>query len=126
MSKPTVDQIYYWKGFGDGLGQWESYCRLRIWQPHPEQTIVMLSDEGLDSGTSITNCVEYIAPKIAAEFELDPQTTDWIEHYPGYRQERSGVEFSRVHLQWREQTVVQVHWSPLSQQETECLVAQPL
>lgn len=119
MGKPTVDERYCWKGFGDGLGQWNSYCRLRIWQPHPEQAIVMLSDEGVDSGTSITNCVEYIAPQIVAAFELDPHITDWIEHYPKYRQDRQGVEFSRVHLSWCGRTVASVHWSPLTQKRSK-------
>jgi len=44
----------------------------RIFQPHPEQTIVIVSNAGGDSGTTITNCAEYLASQIVKEFAIDP------------------------------------------------------
>ena len=38
-----VKEEYSWAGFGNGLGSWESKCGLIIKQPHPEQTIVVVS-----------------------------------------------------------------------------------
>jgi hypothetical protein len=52
-----VKEEYSWAGFGNGLGSWESKCGLIIKQPHPEQTIVVVSDLGEDSGTSITKVI---------------------------------------------------------------------
>ena len=71
MTALVIDQEYHWEGFGDGIGQWLSKCRLRIFRPHPEQAIVLVSDLGRDTGTSITNCAEILATRIVQEHELD-------------------------------------------------------
>lgn len=66
-----VDKTYRWTGFGNGLGNWASHCRIRIFRPHPEQIVVIASDLGEDSGTSITNCAEGLATLVVRDFGLD-------------------------------------------------------
>ncbi len=71
--RSAVEQTYTWKGFGDGFGEWESCCRLQIFEIHPELTVVIASDLGKDSGTSITNCAEQLAANVVKDFHLDPR-----------------------------------------------------
>ena len=91
-----VGEEYSWTGFGNGLGTWESKCGLIIKQPHPAQTIVVVSDLGEDSGTSITNCAAALATLIVRDFKLNPATITWIEHYPSHRQNDPSAEYTRV------------------------------
>lgn len=77
----TVDTEYHWKGFGNGFGSWDSYCHLRIYA-RLNKNIVMVSDCGIGSGTSITNSAENLATLICRDKQIDPNTLIWIEHYP--------------------------------------------
>lgn len=117
----AVDEIYTWTGFGNGFGKWDSRCRIRIFRPHPEQIVVIASDLGEDSGTSITNCADSLATLIVRDFCLDPDLLLWIEHYPRNREKYPQAEFSRVHITWNGRKATQVRWSPMSQQEAEAL-----
>jgi len=58
-----LDQIYQWTGFGDGQGLWTSQCRLRLYRPPRTEMIVIVSDLGSESGTSVTNCAAQLASK---------------------------------------------------------------
>jgi len=117
----AVDEIYTWTGFGNGFCNWDSRCRIRIFRPHPEQIVVIASDLGQDSGTSITNCADHLATLVVRDFALDPTLLLWIEHYPCNRQEDPQVEFSRVHFSWSGRKATKARWSPMSQQEAEAL-----
>lgn len=121
-----IDETYTWTGFGNGLGKWDSRCRIRIFRPHPEQIIVIASDLGEDSGTSITNCAEGLATLVVRDFSLDPTLLLWIEHYPCNRQEDPQVEFSRVLFSWNSSEATKARWSPMSQQEAEALCGSKL
>ncbi len=57
----TTDKNYRWQGYGDGFGNRHSHCRIRIFHAHPESVVVVVSDQGNDTGTSITNCVGQLA-----------------------------------------------------------------
>ncbi len=73
------DSIIFWQGFGNGFGNWNSSCRVRIYQG--EKLIVLFSDLDLEgSGTSITNCIENICTLTANFFKL--RNPIFIEHYP--------------------------------------------
>jgi len=117
----AVDQVYTWTGFANGFGKWDSRCRIRIFRPHPEQIVVIASDLGEDSGTSITNCAEGLATLVVKDFALDPALVLWIEHYPYNRQEDPQTEFSRVQFAWNGGKATKARWSPMSQQEAEAL-----
>ena len=121
--KQEVDEIYHWQGLGDGCGTLPSCCRLRILYPHPEQAVVILGD--IDQGASITNSAEFILPQIAAAFGLDLYGTVWIEHYPQYRDDPDGVEFSQIHLS-RCGNKVGITWSYLTQEQAEALAGEEL
>lgn len=77
------DCIIVWKGFGNGFGNWESKCRARIYsksQGSDVYQVVLFSDLGEDSGSSITNSVESVCTLVANFFALSAPT--FIEHYP--------------------------------------------
>lgn len=116
-----VDQDYIWKGFGNGLGNWDSRCRIRIFQPHPEQQVVIASDLGIDASTSITSCADGLATLVVEDFDLDPVLVLWIEHYPYLRQIDPPAEFSRVEFEWNGRQAAFARWAPISQQEAEAL-----
>lgn len=105
----TTDRTDYWRGFGDGFGNWESHCRLRIFRPHPEAIVVVVSDQGGDTGTSITNCASQLATRVVKEFELDLARLTWIEHIP-----TSEAEFSLVQFDWQGNTARHPRWSYLT------------
>jgi len=72
--------LFSWQGFGDGFGQWQSRCRLCV-VPLERRWIVILDDTG-NRGTSITNCIEHIAPLIAGQFGFAVEDADWFEFVP--------------------------------------------
>jgi hypothetical protein len=116
-----IDQTYYWQGHGNGVGLWQSKCRLRIFQPHPESTIVLVSDLGADCGTSITDCADHLASLIVTEFRLDPEALTWIEHLPD-----SESEFSLVEFDWLGTIAISPRWSYLTPERVEALIGQSL
>ncbi len=91
------DKEYHWKGFGNGNGDWDSFCRLLIFDSD-ESTFVVVSDLGMDTGTSITNSAEHIATLVVRDYKLDPSKLTWIECYPG-----SDIELSLVSFTWQVQ-----------------------
>lgn len=70
---PDIDCTFTWKGNGQ-LGNWESYCQLRIFRPHPEQKVVIVLDLGKDTGTSITNSLPKLAELVVEQYEIAPAT----------------------------------------------------
>lgn len=114
-----VDQTFTWKGFGNGFGKWDSCCRIRIFQPHPEQQVVVVSDLGSNTGTSVTNCADGLATLVVGDFDLDPVLVLWIEHYPDLRWVDSSAEFSRVVFDWNGCQATYPRWSSLTRQEAE-------
>ncbi|BAZ18835.1 hypothetical protein NIES4071_107200 (plasmid) [Calothrix sp. NIES-4071] len=76
-----ISTIYNWKGFGDGFGKWDSKCQLSIYDTK-NNTIVVVSDLGYGSGTSITNCAAQLCTLVVKDYNLNPEKLIWIEHYP--------------------------------------------
>lgn len=114
-----VDRKYIWRGFANGTGDWESFCRLRIYQPHPEQIVVVLSDDPESEGTSIANCAEYLLPKIAREFGLDSKISAWVHHQPQHSEAAGDVETSQVSLSISNSGSVQPLWSFVKKAKVE-------
>ncbi|MBM0745706.1 hypothetical protein JOY44_30285 (plasmid) [Phormidium sp. CLA17] len=75
----VVDQTYRYREFGIGYGPWETLCRVRIFQPHPESTVVIVSDSSLLTGTSVANFSQSLATLIVNHFSLNPSLVLWIE-----------------------------------------------
>lgn len=116
-----IDQTYCWRGFGNGQGNWDSHCHLRIFRPHPESIVVVVADPGGDSGTSITNCAGELATRIVNEFHLDSELLIWIEQIP-----TSSIEFSRVEFDWFNRVASHPRWSYLTRLEAEAIAGVPL
>lgn len=114
-----VDQSYRYQEFGMGYGPWENHCRIRIFQPHPKSTVVVVSDIRLDTGTSVTNFSQSLATLIVKSFGLNPTLVIWIEHYYSCGWRRSSAEFRLVQFLWEGKTAVHFCWKPLSQQQVE-------
>lgn len=112
----TTDRIYRWQGFGDGFGNWHSHCRVRIFHAHPESVVVVVSDQGNDTGTSITNCAGQLATLVVKEFHLNPELLTWIEHYPS-----SDVEFSRVEFDWSGMAASNPRWAYLTTEQAQAI-----
>jgi hypothetical protein len=65
-----------------GYFECRSSCRLRIYR-HGGQNIAVATELHDNPGTSVTNAVETICHLAVREYELDPDRTIFIEHYPG-------------------------------------------
>lgn len=92
-----------------------SSCQVRVFCPHPEMTVVILSDSG--EGGSITNSIEYILLPLARQFKVNPHLATWIEHYPGHDAE---TEFSQI-VPIINGNRVKVSWVPLIKADVEKL-----
>jgi hypothetical protein len=105
----TFEGVYRWKGNGTS-GSWESSCRLRIFDGPKPLAIVVVSDIPRAEGTSITNCAEFLATKVVAEFGVNPLTTVWAEHYP----HPGGQEtYDEVVFDWDKGRASSPRWKPL-------------
>jgi hypothetical protein len=80
-SKVLVDEIMVWPGFGNGVGRWESKCRMRVFEYDGRQ-IAVASELEDNEGTSVTNAAEYIATLAIGQYGLDMRRLLWVEHYP--------------------------------------------
>jgi hypothetical protein len=73
-----IDTIYDFKGRLDI----SSRCGLKI-VSKADATIVIITELSEDNpGTSVTECIADLASRIVRDFNLDPVTTVFIEHYP--------------------------------------------
>ena len=70
-----VDQTYHYQELGMGYGPWESHCRVRIFQPHPESTIC-----------SFQTVAWIQVPRLQISLDLSDVTRQpvWLKSYPSY------------------------------------------
>lgn len=122
MPNPMINEIFKWKGWGDGRGNWVSFCRIRIYET-PQNSVVIASDCGPNSGTSITNCVENLVPLVVAYYSLNPYRTVWIEHYPELSLSET---FSEVMLQRKGNKLCNPIWKIRKKEEVEQLIGEKL
>lgn len=106
-----VDQVFSWTGGCDGRGRWQSQCWLRIYHPHPEATVVIVSDIP-NAGTSITNAAARLAKLVVKEFRISPKEMVWIEQYPHWRNSSTpAAEFSLVSFDWLKDDPTKPTWA---------------
>lgn len=120
-----TDEIFQWKGWANGYGNWISFCRIRIYQDQGK-TIVIASDCGPESGTSITNCVENLVPLVMINYQLNPYQTFWIEHYPQSQCKDFDESFSEVLLHRKGNKLCNPIWKHRKKEEIEKLIGQKL
>lgn len=76
-----IDDIFTWIGWGNGFGKWDSKCRVRVYE-HDERVVCLATELEDNTGTSITNCAEFLCVLVINKYELDMKKVTWIEHYP--------------------------------------------
>ena len=77
VSTADIDEVIDHRGLFGG----ESLCRVRIFRNIPAD-VTLLTELPNNPGNSISSCIEIIAGIVTAKYELKPDRTIWIEHYP--------------------------------------------
>jgi hypothetical protein len=120
----TIDQNFYWSV----LGHWENQCRVQIFAPHPEQTIIVLTDTG---NLKLRDAVPQILPVILQDYDLDPTISSWIEQYPSKRELHPQAEFWWLNPRWKQINVerrvyclAEAYWNHIARSEVEALLGQ--
>lgn len=96
----SIHQIYYPEIPGLVFGTWRLQCHLQIYYPHPEQQTVIVSDVGLETGWFIPYRVESLVDKVVKEFQLNPDSLVWIEHYSQQFRQMPQDDFILISLEW--------------------------
>src|SRR5439155_3208931 len=73
----------------------EAHCRMRLFGLGSEamEALVIFSEMPSNPGRPITNAIEIIASQAVQEYELDPDGTLWVEHYPSSLHFRKSKEY---------------------------------
>lgn len=79
-----IDEIMTWKGFGNGFGNWDSKCRIRIFEKK-DYDVVIATELHDNAGTDIKNCIENVAMMAISKYDLEMKRFIFIEHYPEIR-----------------------------------------
>src|SRR5258708_23620118 len=97
-----------------------SHCHLKI-SKHNDQYIVIATELGTNEGMSITNAAEFLATKVAQEFDLDPSKTVFIEHYSdeSFENMKSKTEetYNQVTFTWENGEASDPQWRRLPKTE---------
>ena len=72
-----TDTIHHYQPFE----QFHAHCRLHIYQ-HNEQHVVIATEMADNKEISITSYWPELAYEIAHQYDLQPEQTIWLEHYP--------------------------------------------
>lgn len=117
MADRLVDRNYRWGGFGGVYSIYSNQCRLRIYQPHPEQIIVVFSS--LDSLNPVKACIEPLIEKVLAEFNLHPSITAWVNHLPVYSESNGTVETEQAFTHPYRNRITRVTWLEVDREQVE-------
>lgn len=96
-------------------------CYLRIFQDKAT-SLVIATELNTNPGMSITNAAEVLASKIVNQFQLNPHTTRFIEHYgqesyePEEGRERADT-FDEVTFFWHGKNAIYPEWKPADAKE---------
>lgn len=124
---PTlIDRTFTWQGTNHRWKQQLLWCRVRIFRPHPEVQVVIVSEPQSSTGFSISVYAELLATAITAQFDLDPTLLLWIEHYPGGMPEYPDEEFDAVRFQWLGRKAWRPRWTATTRQSVELAIGQLL
>ena len=121
-----IEQVYSCKVPGQLFGMWELQGYLRIYQPHPEQQTVIISDMGWASRWFIPYQVEYLIHSIVEEFQLHPASLVWIEHYSSEFRKPSPSTFNQVLFKWQANQATQLEWVSITAKTAQILAGEPL
>jgi hypothetical protein len=77
MMRKIADFRCVYKGYSDA----KSVCRLRVFTDPDRPAVVVASELAENPGTSVTNRAEVVASQACRDFQLDPESTLFLEHY---------------------------------------------
>ncbi|MCU0527176.1 MAG: hypothetical protein MUF72_20395 [Elainella sp. Prado103] len=121
-----IDQVYHCQLPGQVFGVWRLQGHLRIFQPHPEVQTVIITDMGFKLGWSIPYVVDKLIDKIVSEFQLDPASVIWIEHYTTEFKQFTHPEFRQVTFEWHQGHATHLQWRTISPLTAQSLVSEDL
>ncbi|WP_022669454.1 hypothetical protein [Desulfospira joergensenii] len=114
----VYNSIFKWKGFGsfkeqENYEEWDSFCHLIIAEGiERDRPWIIAVDQGLDSGTSITNCVSFLAPLVCEKLKLDPLAIKWIEVYNHEERTIDEVVIKNLKYVYYNQPKITFNWQP--------------
>lgn len=109
----TIDYIFRYR-------QESAYCRVRIYKDSQGgPATVLLTEVPANPGMNITGASAAIATSLAACWNLNLQTTIWIEHYPPTAWQDKEI-FNEIRYKWdAHQTARQPRWRRRMVEEVE-------
>ncbi|MFZ9739103.1 MAG: hypothetical protein ACO3EZ_13945 [Prochlorotrichaceae cyanobacterium] len=122
-----VDQSYQCNLSSHLSMEWFLDCHLQIFRSHhPLHTlinqnivyvrnIILVTNMGFEMGWFIPNLMETLVNSVVREFNIDPQSLVWLEHYPAgdpqYHQELTSTGFSLVTFEWQSGQATNPRWA---------------
>jgi len=116
----------------------EARCRMRLFALGSEaiQALVIFTEMPSNPGMPITKAIEMIASQAVQKYDLDPDGTLWVEHYPGSLRSRKSkeyppsdyvyVNFSSYYFDQEGFHYKRPNWQPTSLEELENIVGESL
>ena len=116
-----VDTIHHYQN--PALQTDDGFCRLRIYGANVG-TVIVLSELAENLGVSVTNAAAALATEIARIYQLDPDTTFWIEHYGAFSYKGGDCDetFDLVTFTWRNRTASNAEWQRLNSDQLHKLL----
>lgn len=114
-------------------------CGLRVYR-NDQWDVVILSELPDNPGRSVTNAIEVLATIMLARLRVPWRKVVWIEHYvgdpdagpnlvelpDGRRVDLNADSYSKVNLEWVSGQFVAPVWHPMTLEEVEALIGEPL
>jgi hypothetical protein len=91
-----VDQTYSCPVSSFIFGCRRLQCRLRIFQPHPEVRLVMLTDIRFRIRWLMPGLIEQMANQVVQRFQLDPAHLIWVEPSPHILHPLTIADFDQI------------------------------
>ena len=82
-----IDHIIEYKGYP--FHNFISRCGIQVRETEDGKYLVIATDLGDDTGTSVTNACETIAEVVCRDYEILPRNLIFIEHYPARGRKKS-------------------------------------
>ncbi len=115
----TIDQIYRYRSLAT---QRQGYCRLRIYTRRGGH-VVVLSEVANNPGQSVTAGSDIIATRLVERYQLNPESTLWIEHWPAdYKAKGSEDAYAAVNYRWVNGTAISPRWRRLSSEQVAMMI----
>lgn len=139
MTDRIVDTIYTYRPRKFNPENDGAQFFLRIYQDADNgHTVVVLTEPHNNPGISVTNGAEWLGTAIVKDFNLRPELTTWIEHYParyssdsrshsGNRRLIDHETVDLIRFTWNDRDEAeQPEWDRIERAQAEALIGEPL